>query len=106
MTAQEARALLAQQCARWPGLTAQALVKARCQAALEGTARRAALYREDAKRFGASDVLFVLFGETGAATLAPADPASLMEKLFGRKKKTGIAPSLWCPDIYDATEAQ
>ena len=61
---------------------------------------------EDAKRFGASDVLFVLFGETGAATLAPAEPASLMEKLFGRKKKTGIAPSLWCPDIYDATEAQ
>ena len=78
----------------------------RWQAALEGTARRAALYREDAKRFGASDVLFVLFGETGAATLAPAEPASLMEKIFGRKKKTGMAPSLWCPDIYDATEAQ
>ena len=34
MTAQEARALLAQQCARWPGLAAQDLVKALYQATL------------------------------------------------------------------------
>ena len=34
MTAQEARALLAQQCARWPGLAAQDLVKALYQASL------------------------------------------------------------------------
>ena len=39
--------------------------------ALPEVARKAASYREDAKRFEADDVLLVAFGETGAATLAP-----------------------------------
>ena len=59
MTAQEARALIAQQCGRWPGLTAQDLVKALYQAALgcghfaPDEARAAAMLREEAARLSA-----------------------------------------------------
>ena len=57
--------------------------------ALPEVARKAASYREDAKRFEADDVLVVAFGETGAATLAPAEAeASWRGDLFRRK-------SLW-----------
>ena len=66
MTAQEARALIAQQCGRWPGLTAQDLVKALYQAALgcghfaPDEARAAAMLREEAAR---------LFAKTADAPL-------------------------------------
>ena len=59
MTAQEARALIAQQCGRWPGLTAQDLVKALYQAALgcghfaPDEARAAVMLREEAARLSA-----------------------------------------------------
>lgn len=65
--------------------------------ALPAAARKAASYRADAKRFEADDVLVVAFGETGAATLAPAE-ASLMDRLF--RKKSSVSPKAWCPDSY------
>ena len=71
--------------------------------ALPYTAERAKAYREDAKRFGANDVFFVLFGESGAVTLAPSEQKSLMARLFGSKKPTAMAPAQWCPDLYDDT---
>ena len=66
--------------------------------ALPEVARKAASYREDAKRFEADDVLVVAFGETGAATLAPAE-AGLMERLF--RRKSSVEPAAWCPDRYE-----
>ena len=66
--------------------------------ALPEVARKAASYREDAKRFEADDVLLVAFGETGAATLAPAE-AGLMERLF--RRKSSVEPAAWCPDRYE-----
>ena len=66
--------------------------------ALPEVARKAASYREDAKRFEAECVMVVAFGETGAATLAPAQ-SSLMDKLF--RRKTSVAPRAWCPDRYE-----
>ena len=66
--------------------------------ALPEVARKAASYREDAKRFEADDILVVAFGETGAATLAPAE-AGLMERLF--RRKSSVEPAAWCPDRYE-----
>ena len=59
--------------------------------ALPEVARKAASYREDAKRFEADDVLVVAFGETGAA--------GLMERLF--RRKSSVEPAAWCPDRYE-----
>lgn len=66
--------------------------------ALPEVARKAASYREDAKRFEAGDVLLVAFGETGAATLAPAQ-SSFMDKLL--RRKASVATAAWCPDRYE-----
>lgn len=66
--------------------------------ALPEVARKAASYREDAKRFEVDDVLVVAFGETGAATLAPVE-TGLMERLF--RRKSSVEPTAWCPDRYE-----
>ena len=83
MTAQEARALLAQQCARWPELTAQDLVKALYQATLgcghfvPDEARAAAMLREEA-----------------AALSEAAAGAPLVEPIGPRFARVHLAPYL------------
>ena len=72
MTAQEACALLAQQCAHWPGLAAQDLVKALYQASLgcghfvPDEARAAAYLREE--------IASMTEGENGAPRVEPVGP--------------------------------
>lgn len=72
----------------------------RWKAALPQAAAKMASYRAAAEERGAEALVPVLFGLGGAATLVP-EKSTLASRLFGRRRKTAPAPSLWCPDLYE-----
>lgn len=67
--------------------------------ALPDVARKAASYREDAKRFEADDVLVVALRRDRAPPRSPPPKPGLMERLF--RRKSSVEPAAWCPDRYE-----